>query len=308
MAITKYESYYNQIKESLNEIKEINEYENLSKAFIHWYLKNHLFMDDQEIGECIIDGSGDNGIDAIILNEEEKELTVMQFKFPVTSKGINEEISQGDILKTINGFNILINKSSTSESNSQFKEYKNKISDIDIFKFNIQFISFNKGIEATVNKELIDNFAKNFKKDFGSELNMKVHEKSTISNIYEKINRKNNLEINLSYKQLTSAYDIESMNIKSYVGLVNSKDLILSIEDYIETIFDENIRLYEGKTTVNNSIKSTASDPKESEMFYFYNNGITIICDKASNSPNKLSVSLKGVSIVNGCPDGNIHL
>ncbi|MFR7348800.1 AIPR family protein [Peptoniphilus sp.] len=301
MAITKYESYYNQIKESLNEIKEINEYENLSKAFIHWYLKNHLFMDGQEIGECIIDGSGDNGIDAIILNEEEKELTVMQFKFPATSKGINEEISQGDILKTINGFNILINKSSTSESNSQFKEYKNKISDIDIFKFNIQFISFNKGIEATANKELIDNFAKNFKKDFGSELNMKVHEKSTISNIYEKINRKNNLEINLSYKQLTSAYDIESMNIKSYVGLVNSKDLILSIEDYIETIFDENIRLYEGKTTVNNSIKSTASDPKESEMFYFYNNGITIICDKASNSPNKLSVSLKGVSIVNGC-------
>lgn len=301
MAITKYESYYNQIKESLNEIKEINEYENLSKAFIHWYLKNHLFMDGQEIGECIIDGSGDNGIDAIILNEEEKELTVMQFKFPATSKGINEEISQGDILKTINGFNILINKSSTSESNSQFKEYKNKISDIDIFKFNIQFISFNKGIEATANKELIDNFAKNFKKDFGSELNMKVHEKSTISNIYEKINRKNNLEINLSYKQLTSACDIESMNIKSYVGLVNSKDLILSIEDYIETIFDENIRLYEGKTTVNNSIKSTASDPKESEMFYFYNNGITIICDKASNSPNKLSVSLKGVSIVNGC-------
>lgn len=301
MAITKYESYYNQIKESLNEIKEINEYENLSKAFIHWYLKNHLFMDGQEIGECIIDGSGDNGIDAIILNEEEKELTVMQFKFPATSKGINEEISQGDILKTINGFNILINKSSTSESNSQFKEYKNKISDIDIFKFNIQFISFNKGIEATANKELIDNFAKNFKKDFGSELNMKVHEKSTISNIYEKINRKNNLEINLSYKQLTSAYDIESMNIKSYVGLVNSKDLILSIEDYIETIFDENIRLYEGKTTVNNSIKSTASDPRESEMFYFYNNGITIICDKASNSPNKLSVSLKGVSIVNGC-------
>lgn len=41
-------------KESLNEIKEINEYENLSKVFIHWYLKNHIFMDDQEIGECFV--------------------------------------------------------------------------------------------------------------------------------------------------------------------------------------------------------------------------------------------------------------
>ena len=115
------------------------------------------------------------------------------------------------------------------------------------------------------------------------------------------MNRKNDLEITLSYKQLASAYDIDSMNIKSYVGLVNGRSLISSIENSIETIFDENIRLYEGKTSVNNSIKATASNPKESEMFYFYNNGVTVICDKVNNSPNKLSVSLKGVSIVNGC-------
>ncbi len=35
-------------------------------------------------------------------------------------------------------------------------------------------------------------------------------------------------------------------------------------------------------------------------MFYFYNNGITFIYDEANNSPNKLSINLKGVSIVNG--------
>ena len=172
---------------------------------------------------------------------------------------------------------------------------------MDIFSFKIYFVSFNKGIESTPNKELVENFARNFKKDYGSELQVKIHEKSNISNIYEKMNRKNNLEITLSYKQLASAYDIDSMNIKSYVGLVNGENLIFSIKDSIETIFDENIRLYEGKTSVNNSIKGTASNPEESEMFYFYNNGVTIICDKVNNSPNKLSVSLKGVSIVNGC-------
>lgn len=301
MAVTKYESYYKQIKESVDEIKENYDYKNLSNAFIHWYLKNHLFLEDQEIGEAIIDGFGDNGIDAILLNEEEKELTVMQFKFPNDINGINSEISQGDILKTFNGFNLLIDKTMNQESNPQFNQFKERIHDMDIFSFKIYFVSFNKGIESIPNKELVENFARNLKKDYGSELQVKIHGKSNISNIYEKINRKNNLEITLSYKQLASAYDIDSMNIKSYVGLVNGESLIFSIKDSIETIFDENIRLYEGKTSVNNSIKGTASNPEESEMFYFYNNGVTIICDKVNNSPNKLSVSLKGVSIVNGC-------
>ena len=50
MAITKYESYYKQIKESVDEIQENYDYKNSSNAFIHWYLKNHLFLDEQEIG------------------------------------------------------------------------------------------------------------------------------------------------------------------------------------------------------------------------------------------------------------------
>lgn len=301
MAITKYESYYKQIRESLEEIKTNNDYKNLSNAFIHWYLKNHLFLDEQEIGEAMIDGGGDNGIDAILLNEEEKELTVMQFKFPNETNGINKEISEADILKTLKGFELLIDKTKKQESNALFNQFKERIKDTDIFSFKIYFVSFNDGIEANSQKELVENFAENFKKDYGSELLINIHNKSIISNIYEKMNRKNDLEVSLSYQQMLPAYDIDSKNIKSYVGLVNGQALIKAIEKNIETIFDENIRLYEGSTNVNNSIKSTASDPEESEMFYFYNNGVTIICDKVNNSPNKLSITLKGVSIVNGC-------
>lgn len=301
MAITKYESYYKQIKDTITLLKEENEYNTLSKAFIHWYLKNYFHMEKQEIGEVIIDNSGDNGIDAIILNEENKELIVMQFKFPNIVKGLNLEISQADILKTLNGFNLLIDQTSAHKSNDQFNQYKDRIKDIDIYDFKIYFVSFNKGIDVDVNKLIINNFAKDFKKNNGSELQIKIHDKSVISNIYEKINRKNDLEVTISYKQMTSAYDIDSKNIKSYVGLVNGVKLVQSIEESIDTIFDENIRLYEGRSSVNNSIKKTASDVKESDMFYFYNNGITMICDKVNNSPNKLCVNLKGVSIVNGC-------
>lgn len=300
MAITKFDSYYKQIKDTLESIKEEFGYNNLSQSFIHWYLKNHFNFTVQEIEESLIDGSGDNGIDVIILNEEKKELTVMQFKFPNKIETINSEIKQEDIFKTINGFNLLINPSDTNtKNNDKFNDYKKQLKDKDIFSFNIYFVSFNKGIIS--NKEHIENFATNFKRDNGSDVYVYYHDKLIISNIYEKINRQNSLEINLKYKQMVSAYDIDERNVKSFVGLINGEELIDAIEDDIETIFDENIRLYEGRTDVNDMIKETASSHNEGSMFYFYNNGITFICDEANNSPNKLSINLKGVSIVNGC-------
>lgn len=61
----KYQVYYEKIKTEVEKIREENGYLNLSKAFAHWYLKNTLKMDEQDIAETIIDGNGDNGIDAI---------------------------------------------------------------------------------------------------------------------------------------------------------------------------------------------------------------------------------------------------
>lgn len=300
MAITKFDSYYKQIKDTLESIKEEFGYNNLSQAFIHWYLKNYFNFTDQQIEESLIDGSGDNGVDVITLNEESKELTVMQFKFPNKIENINSEISQADILKTLHGFKLLIKPSDEKiKNNDKFNDYKEQLKDTDIFRFNIFFVSFNKGIIS--NRDDIENFAADFKRDHGSDMYIYYHDRLTISNIYERINRQNSLEINLRYKQMTSAYDIYERSVKSFVGLVNGKELINAIEDNIETIFDENIRLYEGRTNVNNMIKKTASNQNEGSMFYFYNNGITFICDEANNSPNKLSINLKGVSIVNGC-------
>ncbi|OWW57398.1 hypothetical protein B645_13415, partial [Enterococcus hirae 88-15-E09] len=89
--------------------------------------------------------------------------------------------------------------------------------------------------------------------------------------------------------------------IDSYVGLINGKELIKSLEDVIGVIFDENIRLHEIKSKVNEGIKNTSSSDKDSSMFYFYNNGITFICDQVNLSPSNLTVRLDGASIVNGC-------
>ena len=305
MAISKYESYYNSIKTYISEIRKGNEYDNDSLAFAHWYLKNHFKLNDQQISEAIIDGADDLGIDAIIFDDTNNSLYVFQFKFPSKSDTINSEIAQGDILKTFNGFNTLIdNEIPYIGKNTRFRDFKEQINDTFIDEYKMFFVSFNKGIIA--NETIIDNNKKLFKNNYGTDLNVIIHNRDIISSIYEKINRKNNITISLKYKQIQSAYNVTLREIDSYVGFVNCKDLVSAITENISTIFDENIRLYEYNSTVNNGIYRTATSSSEADMFYFYNNGIVFICDKAHNSPASNTIKLEGASVVNGCQSLNV--
>lgn len=300
MAITKYESYYQKILESLEQIEAEHEYGNESLAFVHWYLQNYLRYDLQRIAEVIIDGSGDKGIDVIDVDEENKKLVVMQFKFPSKASSINNEISEADMLKTWDGFETLIfNDRTYSGDNEKFKDYKESLKDMMINEFELHFVSYNKGILAN-RSELEDKGAK-FKSDTGNELKLVYNNKDVIANIYERINRQNNVEISIKYTELSASYTIDERNINSYVGLVNAKELVDAISDKMAIIFDENIRLYENNSSVNLGIKRTAADCACSDMFYFYNNGVTFICDKAINSITARTISLKGASVVNGC-------
>lgn len=299
MAISRYDSYFNKIKEECILIKDKEGYNNLSLAFAHWFLSIHYDLSNQEIAESIIDGNGDYGIDAFIHNEDEKELEIFQFKFPSKTESIKKEIQQNDIYKVINGFNYLLDASediTLDNASNAFRDLRENLKNSEIYKFKINFVSFNQGIID--NKEIITNFISQMQKQSGIDISYSDFNVQIISNIYEKLQRQNTLSLDLTYTHLQQAYTVK--DIESYIGLINSKDLIKSINDKIGVIFDENIRLLEKNSKVNENIKKTASS-NISNMFYFYNNGITFICDNIQNSPNSRSAKLEGASIVNGC-------
>lgn len=305
MALTRYELYYSKIKEQVENICIQNEYKTKSIGFAHWYLENYYKLSEQQIAEAILDGSDDLGIDAVIIDEENNCLTVMQFKFPSKNATINNEIDQGDILKTQNGFKTLINNNIPYKgSNVKFKEFKEQLQNTFIESFKIAFVSYNKGIVA--NCDTIETYAEEFKRETGSQLDIIYHNRDAIINIYERLNHINQIKITLKYKQMQSAYNVENKEIDSYVGFANGTDLVDAITPYIATIFDENIRLYEYSSTVNTGITRTATSTKEADMFYFYNNGIVFICEEAKNSPASNEIILKGTSVVNGCQSLNV--
>ena len=305
MAITKYDSYYSKITEQLEIIKSENEYITQSIAFAHWYLSKYQKLDNQQIAEALIDGADDLGIDAIIIDEEAEALSIFQFKYPSKKENILKEIDQGDILKTWNGFETLINNNiEYTGTNVRFSDYKNQLEETLITQFRIFFVSYNKGVVA--NKSIIDSKVDRFHNDTGSNVDVIYHDMYAIANIYERLNRKNSIKINLKYKQMLSSYNVESRNINSYEGFVSAEDLVEAIGPHIATIFDENIRLYEYGSKVNEGINKSATSTDQADMFFFYNNGVVFICDKGVNSLASNRIVLEGASVVNGCQTLNV--
>ena len=95
---------------------------------------------------------------------------------------------------------------------------------------------------------------------------------------------------------------------KAYVISINGSKLFDLYEEYKNALFSANLRDFLGSRSatrnVNNTIKTTAA--KQSGVFYIFNNGITIVSNKADHENGTLNI--QGISIVNGAQTtGAIH-
>ena len=116
-----------------------------------------------------------------------------------------------------------------------------------------------------------------------------------------------------SYR-LPIVYDVNKPSIINYstsatrsmICTIKGKDLaILAQTEPKDAIFDMNVRRFYGieKNPVNSAIFAASTNDIDSSLFWFLNNGITMVCEhfEFSNDPDTHVVDLQGVQIVNGC-------
>ena len=81
-------------------------------------------------------------------------------------------------------------------------------------------------------------------------------------------------------------------NAMDYVMLLNTNDGIIR-----KTLFNDNVRDFQGDNTVNTEIYNTISESPE--RFVLFNNGITIVCSSFAQKNRELEI--EDPQIVNGC-------
>jgi hypothetical protein len=292
-------------KKEIEFIRKRNNIDEFSRAFIFAVLEK--LYPDIEQEEYITDGPGDLSVDAYYIDDSKKEINIFQFKstekFEIAKD--KEAFKEGDIAKIIVNIEKVWNrdKNILKVANNKAVDTINAIweaLDKGYTKTNVWFISNYKTTIRDENK--IDILKENFLEKFRA--NLKIYSLDDIVNLILSYEFKP-VDVDLQIKGRNYFEDI-SGKIRALIGEVNALNFLKSIIDknnnLKEDVFNENIRVYLKKTTkINKQIYSSIENQEENFNFFFYNNGITAICDSYEHANiDSPIVKVKNFQIVNG--------
>lgn len=116
---------------------------------------------------------------------------------------------------------------------------------------------------------------------------------------------KNKLSTTITFQNRITLPDIVGVK-EAYLGVVPFQEFIKLIQDEnqtIHSIFDDNVRDFQGEIAVNKRIKDTLTNGKF-DLFCVLNNGVTVVASSITPAGNRFT--LRDYQIVNGCQTSNI--
>ena len=282
-----------------NFTSEGDEKKKLSKAFVCLSVASYLNIELEEAFGLITEGGNDAGIDAIFIgdvNDYDFSVTIFQGKYAFDLNKINN-FPANSIQRVIGSIGAIFDPGKPIEMNDDLAP---KVTDIrslitDGLIPYIKCVFTNNGMKWNTDG---DNHIKNS----GLPEHQTKFEYFNHNDIVYSIQSKKGINETL---QLIGKSVQENFNFKRIlVGKMNVVDLANLFDKHGDNLLNRNIRNYLGTSAniVNTAIKDTLMSEKK-ENFYFYNNGITMICSNFTynglQSENWM-VKVNDLQIING--------
>lgn len=287
----------------------------LDKAFL---IFTHSLITDNSINAFSptddVDGGQDKQIDAVTIEESGDEATVY-----ITQSKRETSFSSNQIIKIRNGLHWVFNKSRddiAKLSNIRFKDaiinYRDIQNNLGPSNINIQVNYISNGSSKDISDEckqeiktIFDEYDNDTFASFSFALKG-FDDLVDLINSQEKKNRKINKTISIRYDANTpSIIKYHNYGLKGIICTASAKEIADIVNDDSRGfVFDLNVRRYLGKLGgVNRDILNTCSSNEDNYLFWFLNNGITIVCDKVDpiTDPDAPCVKIENMQIVNGC-------
>jgi len=278
----------------------------------------HSLIADQSIHSFeesdLVDGGQDKQIDVITIVDETDEAYVYILQVKNT-----QSFESNILIQMRNGLQWIFNKSRPDIStiaNTNFKDqilsYRALQSSIGPSNIHIRvaYVTNAHGSDVseecsqelkTITDEYDNEVFASFKFEYWS-----ADEIVDRINALDKKNKKISADIKMRYDaNAPSLIKYQTQGLTGIVCSVPASEIASIVnEDPNGYVFDLNIRKYLGnRGSVNPEILSTCSSNEASYLFWFLNNGITIVCDKVDpvTDPDDPHVKLTNMQIVNGC-------
>jgi hypothetical protein len=270
-----------------------------SLAFVHLSVMTLLDLSDEEAFDCLVEGGQDFGVDAIHISEGhdgEFSVSLFQGKYSRKLESVSNFPENG-IKALINAIRHLFDPSSNLGNVNERLRIKVEAARSmirDRYIPQVRALACNNGLvwnqaaEQTISSE-----------GFGDQVTWEHVNHDRLVMILQRAKPVNDA------LQLEGEAIIEDQNYsRVLVGRISVDEVAALIERHGERLLERNIRRYLGLqgNRVNEAIRDTLSGPENSN-FYFYNNGITLTCDKFSYNALQRKdylVRVENLQIING--------
>ncbi len=322
---------YSLVRAKTEKKRQDYSFADLSSAFYFVVMDLILGLQDDEIQDSITDSnflkvsnqtSGhDRGIDAFYIDEASTPPAIHMFNFKYVetfNKAKNNNLPSGEIDKILSFINALnqqeedllreINPVLASKVQDVWKMFENQDPRLTFHICSNHYKNFEQ-----VEKE-------RFERSIGKNISIQYH---LMPNLIEYIISADKRVVDGKIKGIDKGYFEKSDgNIRALIVNVDARDLLRIVLDdevirnradmndneyevlknfkILEDTFDDNVRTYLKKSSINKNIKVTALS-EDNNKFFYYNNGVTLTCDSFSYSNRRSPViELKNIQVVNG--------
>jgi len=290
--------FFDRFVRLLENTKEKHELDNLHDALIIWFGENYLFLDPEEIKERIVNDKHAEGIDAVLIDKTNYKLLFIQAKTVESFNNTNHNFSENDIKSTLEGIRFVLRDDYKGKITPELENLVDEYHDLDKtgdYKSAIIFLTLKK-------EPLNYKFIQNFKNEF-PQIEIEFYDFDWLFDFYanEYLTARAAPPEKISFEVLTNLLT-KDIPYKSRVFTCKGKELAKIYNDYRERIFQQNVRHSLGLRlrSINKQILGTATDDTRSRDFWYFNNGITIVCKKINESGSRKVINLENAQIING--------
>lgn len=290
----------------LEEIKQEyyqQRFPNDGQRFVAWYLRNVHLRDMNEARADVTDGADDKQIDAIVVDDNNSSVYIIQGKFigenSVDAEPLREVLSSWVQLKDL----VRLQENCNSKLKQKLSEVALAIED----DYDVVFELITTGILTSSAKKDLAAFQSNLAEsdDFPASIHLIDNDELKVR--YEMALDKENPIIKHKIELEAGKYlSMEFGETKVVVAAIHLRDCLRFPGVKDGTLFQKNVRQSLGlNNRVNKGIKTTIFH--NSKDFFFYHNGITAICNNIILTESG-TLEVKGISVVNGCQSLNTIL
>jgi len=295
---------YNKILEDIKSPYFQQHFSNNGQRFVAWYLQNIHNRDEIQARDDITDGPDDKQIDAVFIDDVYEKIYIIQGKF-IGSNSVDAEPLR-EVLSSWVQLKDLVRLQETA--NNKLKQKLSEVSSAFEDNYDVEFELITTSVLTPQAQNDLYVFQKELAESDEFSANLRLIDAEELQHRYDYAVEKENpvithtiiLQENKYMKMTIAGTNVimASLSLKDCLSFPGIKD---------GTLFQKNVRQSLGlNNQVNKGIKNTIyNDGKD---FFFFHNGITALCNKMIFDDTTKQVTLKGLSIVNGCQSLNTIL